>query len=79
MSRAQLEKKYGIIIVEDGYYDWNGRYIRLYNMYSADGCPWEKGLRTVKDIEAECRTWAKTLLDIKEYVANPIMDKAIIF
>lgn len=34
-------------------------------MYSADGCPWENGL-TLKGLQAECKTWADALLEIKE-------------
>lgn len=65
MSKKSLEKKYGITIVENGYYDWKGRYIKLYDMYSADGCCWEKGLHTLKDIQNECKEWERSLLQIK--------------
>ena len=65
MSKRSLEKKYGITIVENGYYDWRGRYVKLYDMYSADGCCWEKGLRTLKDVQNECKEWERSLLQIK--------------
>ena len=65
MSRAQLEKRYGISIVENGYFDWRGRYIKLYDIYSADGCCWDKGKKTIKEVAEECKVWAHSLLAIK--------------
>ena len=67
MSRAQIEKRWGVRIIEDGYY-WFGRYIKLYNIYSADGCSWEKGLKTLQAVENECREWSDALLSIKKKV-----------
>ena len=67
MSRAQLEKRYGISIVENGYYGWKG-YVRLYDIYSADGCCWDKGFRCLRDVEAECKKYADAILSIKEKI-----------
>ena len=69
MTRTQLEKKYGITIRDDGFYNpRTGKYVQAYKFCSADGCPWENGLRTIKAIEKECEEWAKHLLDIKARV-----------
>lgn len=69
MSRAQLEKKYGIKIADDSYINpFNGKIVKGYKMFSADGCPWENGLRTLKAVEKECKLWADQLIEIK--VAN---------
>lgn len=69
MSRAQLEKRYGIKIADDSYYNpFTFKYVRAYKIYSADGCPWENGLRTLKAVEAECKKYADTLIGIKACV-----------
>lgn len=60
MTKAQLEEKYGVRIEKEEYF------LNLYKIYSADGCPWEKGLKTIKDCEKECKRWGKELLAIKE-------------
>ena len=60
MTKAQLEEKYGVRIEREEYF------LNLYKIYSADGCPWEKGLKTIKDCEKECKRWEKELLAIKE-------------
>ena len=62
-----LEEKYGITIVSEGYYldPFNGKRIETFKMYSADGCPWEKGLSR-DGVKRECELWAKSLLKIKE-------------
>jgi hypothetical protein len=66
MSRKQLEKTYGITIADDSFVNpMNGRYVKAYKMYSADGCVWEKGLRTLAAIKEECETWKEQLLNIK--------------
>lgn len=62
-----LEKKYGITVISEGFH-WNdflGKRIETFRMYSADGCPWEKGL-SKKGVRLECERWAKQLLAIKE-------------
>ena len=70
MTRAQLEKKYGITLADDSYvHPLNGRFVKQYKMYLADGCPWEKGLRTIKAVEKECKEWEKQLLSIKNGVS----------
>ena len=71
MTRAQIEKKYGVHITDDSF--WNprtGRYVKAYAMYSADGCRWECGMRTIAQVEAECKEWEKALLDIKATFAK---------
>ena len=69
MSKARLEKRYGIKIVDDSYYNpFTGKDVKQYKFYSADGSLWENGLRTIKAVEAECKTWAFSLLQIKEIV-----------
>ena len=70
MTRERLEKKYGIKIVKTYYYDFlRNRYTYEYTMYSADGCKWENGLRTLASVEKECKTWEHTLLEIKRIVS----------
>ena len=58
-SKAQLERQYGITIVKS---DLDNEY----TIYSADGCKWENGLRTIRAVETECRWWHEELLQIKE-------------
>lgn len=65
MTKAQMEKKYGIKIEDDSYYLMSGRLVKQYKMYAADGCRWECGLNSVKEIEAECRKYGKYLIAIK--------------
>lgn len=66
MTRKQLEKKYGVKIADDSFYNYRtGKFCKQYRLYSADGCPWEKGLLTLKAVERECKEWEKALLDIK--------------
>lgn len=70
MTRTQLEKTYGIRIADDSFVNpINGRYVKAYKMYSADGCPWENGLRSLKAVEAECKEYSKQLLAIKAKIA----------
>lgn len=64
----RLEKKYGITVMEDHW--WNPltcKRMTTYNMYSADGCPWEKGL-TKQGVKKECEQWAESLLKIKSMI-----------
>jgi hypothetical protein len=65
MTKAQIEKRWGVKIVEDGY---TYRGDKVYRMYSADGCPWEKGIRTIAGCERECREWDAQLTAIKKQV-----------
>ena len=66
MTKAQLEKKYGIKIADDSFYNpIKCKYTKAYSIYSADGCPWENGLRTLKAVETECKYYEKQLLAIK--------------
>ena len=67
MTRAQIEKRWGVTIRDDSF--WNpisAKEIKCYRVYSADGCPWENGLRTLKAVERECRIWSDRLLYIKK-------------
>ena len=69
MRKSTLEKKYGIYISDDSYYSSSygkGKMIKAYKFYTVDGCPWANGLRTLKDVEAECKEWEKEISDIKE-------------
>lgn len=71
MSRAQLEKKYGIKIADDSWYNpFTFKWVKAYKIYSADGCPWAKGLKNLKAVENECKYWETALLKIKSVVAN---------
>ena len=61
-----LEEKYGITVTEEKW--WNpltNKLVKTYKIYSADGCPWEKGLSRA-GVKKECEQWAKLLLDIKD-------------
>lgn len=67
-----LEKKYGITVTAEKW--WNpltNRMVTTYNIYSADDCPWEKGL-TRYGVKKECEQWAESLLAIKKSVAKGI-------
>ena len=69
MSRAQLEKRYGIRIADDSYYNpYTFKWVKGYRIYTADGCQWENGLRTIKDVARECERWADAILKIKQSV-----------
>ena len=71
MTSAQLEKKYGIAIRDDSFYNViTHRWVKMYKIFSADGCQWENGLRTIKAVEAECKRYADALLNIKERVGK---------
>lgn len=60
-----LEKKYGITVVSEEFYNpLSGKFEVTYKMYSADGCPWEKGLSR-RGVKRECEDWAEVLLEIK--------------
>ena len=58
MTKAQIEKKYGVHIVWNL---WNEEYV----IYSADGCRWDCGFRTINECEKECKEWKDTLISIK--------------
>lgn len=67
MNKAQLEKKYGITIVSEEY--WNplsGKFHKCYKYYSADGCPFSNGLGNLHYVEDDCKRWSDALLHIKE-------------
>lgn len=70
MSRAQIEKRWGVRIADDGPF-WKGqRLLKCYKIYSADGCQWENGLTSIKAVENECREWSDALLSIKRTVES---------
>ena len=69
MSKSQLEKRYGISIVENGYYSpVTGRYVKLYDIYTADGCRWDTGFHTLKGVKEECEQWKDAIVNIKKSV-----------
>ena len=69
MTREQIEKKYGVAIRDDSFWNpMNGRYVKQYKIYSADGCRWETGFKNIKEVEAECKRWSNALLEIKANV-----------
>lgn len=69
MTKQKLELKYGIRIEDDSYYNpERGKYVKQYKIYTADGCPWDNGFRSLEAVEAECVIWAKQILGIKERV-----------
>lgn len=65
MTKKQLEEKYGVRIERDDMFLIDSY---EYRIYSADGCPWDKGFKTLKSVERECKEWAKELIAIKEDV-----------
>lgn len=68
MTKAQLEKRYGIYIEDDSYFNYLGKYVKKYKYYSADGCLFSNHLSTIKDVENDCKYWKQALLNIKEKV-----------
>ena len=65
---TQLEKKYGITVARDDFYNpFTGKTKIRYKMYSADGCPWDKGMSKAEIIE-ECELYGDELLSIKKKV-----------
>lgn len=66
MKKTDIESKYGVKIVID--------YIKgrsnFYKIYSADGCQWENGIRGMIGVEAECKRYSESLLEIKEAVES---------
>lgn len=69
MTKAQLERYYGIKIKDDSYWHpLQNRVVRQYKYYCADGNRWSNGLKTLKAVEADCREWKDALLKIKASV-----------
>ena len=69
MTKAQMENRWGVKIVNEEY--WNPRrqkFVKDYVVYSADGCTWDKGFTTLKGVEAMCKEDSKTLLLIRDRV-----------
>lgn len=69
-----LEKKYGIKVRVDGiriegYANGTQKTFPLFKIYSADGCPWENGLKR-KQVKEECEKWSEELLKIKNIVSE---------
>ena len=66
----RLEKKYGIKIVPDGFWSQpDGKDIKCYKMYSADGLLWEAGL-SLDGIKKECGEWGHHLVQMKKLAAG---------
>lgn len=64
MMIEKMEKKYGIKIVDDSFYEpLSGKHVKRYKIYTADGCPWEKGL-SYRGLQAECREYGETFKKI---------------
>ena len=66
----RLEKKYGISIADDSY--WNPlqqRYVKRYRVYTADDCEWENNM-TWSRLLTMLKEDAKRLLEIKRRVEN---------
>lgn len=59
------ERKYGVTIVDDSFYDIYGQWRRRYKVYCADGNKWMNGL-TWKDMRTMFKEDGKALLEIKE-------------
>ena len=70
MSKSQIESKWGVKVVLD-FKKGNSNY---YKIYTADGCPWENGLRSMIGVEAECRRYSSHILHIKESVEKGGVD-----
>lgn len=65
---TNLEKKYGIRIAADICCNpLTGKTKTLYQIYTADGCPWENGL-TKEGVKAECEKYGKQFLRIKNVI-----------
>ena len=65
MTKAQIEKTYGVKIRDDSFYNpRTGKSVKQYRIYSADGCQWENGLKSMEDVERECKEWASELKEI---------------
>ena len=64
-SIEQMERKYGIKIRDDTFYDpLKNRTVKRYRIYTADGCQWENGL-TFRGLQAECRKYGNTFKKIR--------------
>lgn len=57
----QIEKKYHVILTKD---ELDGEY----KIYSADSCPWENGMYTLKAVIKECEEWKTVLKGIAETI-----------
>lgn len=74
MTKAQLEKKYGVVILDDTFVNpLTNKVVKGYKMYSADACPWEKGLPSMKAVEKECKDYEYELLTIKNSYKDYLM------
>lgn len=63
---TRLETKYGIKVVLDTIYNpLSGRTLKRYKIYTADGCPWDKGL-SYQRLLKECTIYGETFLKIKK-------------
>lgn len=72
MTRTQIEKKFKVRIADDSYFAPNGRFVKMYKIYSADGCRWETGMKTLKAVYDECMEWKDALLKIAANVAKGV-------
>ena len=79
MTREQIENKFKVVVADDSFiHPISGRYVRMYKIYSADGCQWENGLRSLKAVYDECKEWEETLAKIAKIVEeNSKKDKVM--
>ena len=68
MSKAQLEKRYGVKIYMDGNPYFKRGY--EYAVFTLDGCKWANGLPTLAVVEKMCKNDSVALLDIKRNNEN---------
>ena len=62
----QMEKKYGIFIRDDSFYDpLKQKFCKRYRIYTADGCQWENGL-SFRGLQAECKRYGDTFKKVFE-------------
>ena len=65
MMIERMEKKYGIIIEDDSFYNpLTGKDVKAYAIYTADGCRWECGL-SFRGLQRECREYGDAFISIK--------------
>jgi len=66
MTKAQIENKYGVKIVDDSFWSpLRQKFVKQYRTYSADGNRWSTGMKTIAAVEKDCKEWEKELLSIK--------------
>lgn len=60
----KMQKKYGITIVDDSFYNpLTDKFCKRYKIYTADHCKWENGL-TFRGLQKECREYGDVFIEI---------------